>query len=268
MYNSLKQRTRAVLELATEGGRLSRAADIFLVVLIVLNVLAVILETVDSVSSRMPRLFEMFELISVAIFTVEYLLRVWSCTAGANYPRPILGRLRFVLTPLLLVDLVALLPAYLPAVIALDLRSLRAVRLFRFVRLLKIARYSESLRTMGRVFAAKRAELGITLFGVAILLVLASTLIYFAEHGTQPEVFSSIPAAMRWGVCTLTTVGYGDVYPVTMSGKAIGTIIAILGVGLFALPAGILGSGFMEEVEKRKQRHPYVCPHCGHAPAD
>jgi voltage-gated potassium channel len=129
-------------------------------------------------------------------------------------------------------------------------------------RVAKLARYSTSLQLVGKVVQAKKHELSVTLFVLFLMLVIASCLIYYAEHEAQPDVFSSIPAAMWWGVATLTTVGYGDAYPVTATGKLIASIMAVLGVGMFALPAGILGGGFMEAVQQRRDA-PRQCPHCG-----
>jgi voltage-gated potassium channel len=231
MYAKLKRRTLAGLEEAQSGDLVSRGVDLFLISLIALNVLAVILETVDFLATRWMTFFDLFEKVSVALFTVEYLLRMWACTANERYAHPVFGRIRFALTFFAVIDLLAILPFYLPMIVALDLRFLRAVRLFRIFRLFKAGRYSESLRTMGRIFARTRAELSITLFLTLILLVLASALMYFAEQDVQPEAFSSIPAAMWWGVVTLTTVGYGDIFPVTTLGRLIGTLIAILGMG-------------------------------------
>jgi voltage-gated potassium channel len=133
----------------------------------------------------------------------------------------------------------------------------------RLARWLKIARYSQALDTLGRVLRSRKAELGITAFLGLLLLLFASSLMYFVEHEAQPRVFSSIPSAMWWGVVTLTTVGYGDIYPVTSLGKFIGGAIEILGIGLFALPAGIVASGFAEELQRRKQERGHQCPHCG-----
>jgi len=149
---------------------------------------------------------------------------------------------------MMLIDLVAIVPSYLPT--SLDLRAVRA---FRLIRLLKLTRHSASLTLVLEVLKRKRDELLSTAFVAALLLVVSSSLMYYAENATQPEVFSSIPAAMWWGVVTLTTVGYGDVYPVTLVGKLIGAVVAMTGIGLFAMPAGILGSGFMEVFTERRQ---------------
>jgi voltage-gated potassium channel len=139
-------------------------------------------------------------------------------------------------------------------IIHFDLRFVRVLRLLRLSRLIKLGRYSDSLKTLGNVFKGKKEELLITAFALAILLILASSLMYFAENEVQPQAFSSIPAAMWWGIATLTTVGYGDIYPVTTLGKLMGSVIAVLGIGMFALPAGILSSGFAEKIKKAERR--------------
>ena len=262
MIAKLKKRIFEILEIASIGDSYSRIFDIFIMTLILLNVIAVILETVESLGSRYMLFFETFEMFSVAVFSIEYLLRIWSCTIAERYNRPLMGRLRFSVTPMALIDLMAILPFYLPMIIPLDLRFIRALRLFRFFRLLKMTRYSDSLKTFGNVIRAKKEELVITIFFILILLVISSSLMYFCENEAQPDVFSSIPASMWWGVATLTTVGYGDVYPITPIGKFLGAIIAILGIGMFAIPTGILGSGFIEEIQK-KEKKSNICPHCG-----
>jgi voltage-gated potassium channel len=157
------------------------------------------------------------------------------------------------------VDLVSILPSLIPGG-TLDLRFIRSLRLARLARTLKLARYSQSLQTLGRVLRAKREELVVTGIAGALLLICASSIMYFAEHDAQPQQFSSIPASMWWGVVTLTTVGYGDIFPVTPLGKILGAFIALLGIGLFALPAGILASGFSDELRRNEPR---TCPRCG-----
>ena len=262
MKFQIKKRTYEVLEKAAVGDILSRIFDIFIMSLIFLNIIAVILETVDSIALHFLPLFRTFEIISVVIFTVEYVLRLWSCTINKKYSNSLKGRIRFALTPMAIVDLVAILPFYVPMIIPFDLRFVRVLRLIRMFRLFKVSRYSSSMKTLAAVLKAKKEELFITAFVVIILLVVFSSLMYFVENTAQPEAFSSIPAAMWWGVATLTTVGYGDVYPVTPIGKFLGALIAILGIGMFALPAGILGSGFVEEMRKKREKK-VVCPHCG-----
>ncbi|AFZ43102.1 Ion transport protein [Halothece sp. PCC 7418] len=264
----LKYRVYTFLDLAEPQDFASKCFDIFLLGLIFLNLVAVALETVDSLFEQYYFWFRAFEIFSVAVFTIEYLLRVWSCTVKEAYRHPIWGRLRFMVTPLSIIDLLAIIPFYLP-LLSPQLRVGRALRLFRLFRVLKLNRYTDSLKILVRVLRLKQEELILSLFVLSILLAIASSLIYFAEHNAQPEAFSSIPEAMWWGTITLTTVGYGDVYPITLIGRMLGAILAILGIGLFALPAGILASGFSEELQarkaKRKQENASVCPHCGKA---
>lgn len=261
-YEGLKRRTYQIVERVDENDREGYAFDLFIMALIVLNVAAVLLETVEWIAAPIRGFFYGFEIFSVAVFSAEYILRLWSCTANPRYAGALRGRLRYALTPLALIDLLAILPFFLEF-LALDLRFVRSLRLFRLLRIFKLARYSSSMRTLGNVLKAKKEELLVTLFVVLILLVFAASAMYYAEHDEQPDKFSSIPAAMWWGVATLTTVGYGDVYPVTVEGKLLGAVIAVLGVGLFALPTGILASGFAEEIQRTQRRDVLVCPHCG-----
>ena len=236
--------------------------DRFIVVLIALNILAVFLASIEQIAQDFERAFYIFAVFSVGVFSIEYVMRLWSCTVNPKYAQPILGRLLFVISPMAIVDLLAIAPFYLPMLIHADLRFLRILRLFRLFRIFKFGRYSESLKTIGNVLRARRSELYITVFVIFILLILSSSLLYYAEHDAQHEKFPSIPGSLWWSVVTLTTVGYGDVFPITPLGKIFGAIISFLGIGLFALPAGILGAGFLDEI-RNKRCEKAVCPHCG-----
>jgi voltage-gated potassium channel len=263
---SLKERIFQVLEVAHAGeDTASRRFDIFMLTLISLNVLAVMLETVDYIAEAYLVYIHIFDVISVGIFTVEYGLRLWTTTLDERYKRPVLGRIRYSLTPLALVDLFAILPFYIPFLIPLDLRFIRILRLLRIGRVLKMGRYSESIQTFERVFIKKKEELLMSLFLVMILLVICSSIMYIAENEVQPDKFGSIPDAMWWGVVTLATVGYGDVYPMTPLGKFVGGVVALLGVAVYALPTGILAAGFGEELHTKRKKKPSerTCPHCG-----
>ncbi|MGD2175295.1 MAG: ion transporter [Candidatus Brocadiaceae bacterium] len=261
MAKSVKRRVFEIMEkgLGDDRDLPSRTFEVSIMALIALNVVAVALGTVGSLRARYGALFQAFETFSVAVFTAEYLARMWSCASVPAYAHPIKGRLRFALTPMAMVDLAAILPFYMPMILPVDLRVVRAIRL---VRLFKLGRYSDSLRTLGGAIRAKKHELSITVFVVFVLLVISSSLMYFVENRAQPEAFSSIPAAMWWAVSTLTTVGYGDMYPVTVLGKLLGALISLLGIATFALPAGIIASGFAQELQRRFRRA-VVCPHCG-----
>lgn len=262
-----KKRIHEIIEKSSPEDLTGRLFDFFIMSLIFLNVTAVILETVPAIAKTMGSFFYFFELFSVIVFTIEYALRLYSVTADEKYTHPIKGRLRFAFTFMAIVDLAAILPFYLPFLVTVDMRFLRALRLLRFLRILKIGRYSESIQLLGGVAKAKREELTITFYVLFILLIIASSLMYYFEHAAQPENFSSIPAAMWWGIATLTTVGYGDIYPITVLGKLTGAVIAVLGIGIFALPAGIIASGLIEEIQKRNHNEnhpcPEYCPHCG-----
>jgi voltage-gated potassium channel len=248
------------VEVAAVGDRASRIFDLVILSLILLSTVAVVLESVDSIRTQFELEFAVFELFCVLIFTVEYAVRIWSCVEYERFKRPVRGRLRFALRPMLIIDLIAVAPFFL-ALVGLDMRFVRLLRVFRILRLGKLARYLDALQLMAKVLRRSWDELAVTLLVISVLLVMSATLMYVVEHESQPEVFSDIPATMWWAIVTLTTVGYGDVYPVTMLGKVLASIIAILGIGILALPTAILGSAFVEELQgSRKKRS---CPHCG-----
>ncbi|WP_365889320.1 ion transporter [Desulfuromonas sp.] len=221
---------------------------------------AVVLVSVRDLEERYALYFEAFELFSVVVFSAEYLSRLWSCVTDPRYVRPVAGRLRFAATPMAVVDLLAVMPFYI-GLVGIDLRFIRSLRLLRIVRVAKVGRYVKALQLFSKVLGAKREELVLTLGMMLLLLIIASCFMFYVENPVQPEHFSDIPHTMWWAVATFTTVGYGDVYPVTGLGKFLAGIVAILGIGLFALPTGILGAGFVEEMQKRKGRR--RCPHCG-----
>ncbi|MBL1216318.1 MAG: ion transporter [Planctomycetes bacterium] len=257
----MKRRVWDIVEVAKPGDVASRTFDIAILALIFLNVIAVIIGSIHEVEQRLGGFLSVFETVSVFVFTLEYLARMWACTMDDKYSNPFSGRLRLALSPMAIVDLLAILPFYLPF-IGVDLRSLRVLRLLRIVRVAKVGRYYSSLTLIRKVFRARKEELILTSAMMGLLLVVSSSLLYYCENGAQPDTFSSIPATMWWAVATLTTVGYGDIYPVTLLGKLCASVIAILGIGMFALPTGIIGAGFVEAVQKTKSE-PARCPHCG-----
>lgn len=226
-----------------------------IVSLILVNTLAVVLETVQSIYSSYKVFFVTFELFSIIVFSIEYGLRL------LTYKEKNKRFFKFLLSPSMLVDLFAILPFYLPLILGFDLRVIRLLRLFRMMRFFKLGRYTKASVTIRKVFISKKEELILSLFITFFLIIIASCLMYFTENEAQPDKFSSIPETMWWSVATLTTVGYGDIYPITALGKLWAACIAILGIGMFALPAGILASGFSEEFKQIKQKP--VCPRCG-----
>lgn len=232
----------------------SRLVDATIVTAIVATVAAVLLSTVDPVDQRFGWLLDTVLVLAVGLFTAEYAIRAWACTCEEGYEDPIEGRIRFALTPLALVDLLALLPFYLGLLVHVvtlgGAEAMAVVHLLLLLVFFKLGRYSKALRTLARVIHRRRAELGAVLLVDAVLLVVVSSAMYFAEGGIQPETFSSIPKTMYWGLLQMTTIGHGAMTPATQAGQIIAGFAALLGVAMFALPAGILGAGFTEAFQE------------------
>jgi voltage-gated potassium channel len=247
-----------LLEANASGDPVSKAVDATIVALIVLALSSVLLSTVDSVQASIGWLLDTVLVVAVLAFTAEYALRLWSCTCEPAYADPVEGRIRFALTPLALVDALALAPFYIALVANVvtfgSAELAPVIQLFLLLLFLKLARYSRALRTLGRVLHARRGELLAVLVVDLVLLVAVSSAMYFVEGDVQPQAFSSIPETMWWGLVTMTTVGYGDVTPVTHGGRVIAGIASLLGVAMFALPAGVLGAGFTEAFQKASEK--------------
>ena len=254
-----RKRVWEIVEVARGDDVASRVFDAVIICLILASTAAIVLESVAGVRERYQLAFDVFEWISVSVFTIEYVARLWACPVDERFRHPVWGRLRFASRPLLMIDLLAIAPFFMLSA-GLDLRFVRVLRAFRVLRIAKLTRYSKALQLMGRVLRRTWDELAVTLFAIAIMLVLASILMYAVEHNAQPEKFADIPTTMWWAVITLTTVGYGDVYPITVLGKCTAALISVLGVGLLALPTAILGAAFVDELAAPKKAH---CPHCG-----
>lgn len=249
-----RSRIYSLLEPPAGARGAARWVTLAIVTLVLLNVVANILASVESVFLAYRRELFAFEVISTLLFTLEYVLRLWSCTASPDprFQSPVLGRLRFAATPMLIIDLLAILPFYLLIWTSVDLLFLRVFRLFR---IFKLTRYSPAMNMLLEVLRREARSFGATGFILLVILVFASSGMYLVEHEAQPESFGSIPAAMWWAVATLTTVGYGDVTPITPWGKFFGATITIVGVGMVALPAGILASAFTDELRRRREEY-------------
>ena len=247
--NRFRIRTHAFLDLAVPGDRWGLWFDWFMVVLISANVAAVILETVPSLAITHGPIFEWFDTASVIVFTIEYVFRVWSCVEDRahDYHHPLWGRLRFMVSPMGIVDFLAFAPFYLSFFVAADLRILRV---FRLIRLLKLTRYSPALGIIARVVRDQAKALTAAMFIMLTALLLTATIIYLVEHEAQPDKFTSIPESMWWALATLTTVGYGDLTPITPLGKFFGALTMVLGLGMIALPTGVIATGFANEIRK------------------
>lgn len=266
----IKQRLFEIIQLSEDNDLASRVFDISLISLIILNIIMVIVETFR-IPAAVQTVIDHAETVSVIIFSVEYLTRLW--TSDLLYPKlhPIVARIRFIVSFMAIIDLLSILPFYIPMIIPVDLRVLRALRILRLFRLFKINRYTNALSTIGKVFRRKASELISSIFVVLLLMIISSVIMYNVENQAQPDLFDNALSAMWWAVATLTTVGYGDIYPVTVLGKILSAVIALIGIGLVAVPTGIITSGFMEVLEENKENKSpkendkkCFCPYCGH----
>lgn len=257
---TLRRRLYLILEPTEKGGILERIFEFLLVIIIILNIFAIVMDSVEEYDIRYQLFFRNFEIFSVIFFTLEYALRLYSIVENPRYKHPVKGRLSFAGTWLAVIDLLAFVPFYL-TFLPFDLRFLRIFRLMGLFRMFKVARYLHALTIFRRVVYDRREQLVLSIILIMFMLVIISTIMFYAEHEAQPGVFSSIPATMWWGIATLTTVGYGDMVPITMLGKILGGMFAVIGFGLLALPAGIISSGFFEFMHNEKKS--IKCPHCG-----
>jgi voltage-gated potassium channel len=250
---TLRQLAYVVLEEGqTEGGP-ARIVEYLLIALIVSNTIAVILETVPELYNAYHGFFAAFEQITVYIFGIEYFVRLWSSVEDPRIgtEHPVRGRFRFAMRPMMVVDFLSFAPYFVALAFggAVDLRALRVLRL---LRLLKIARYSQAMPALlGVLYAERRA-----LFGAFILLIftvcVTGEVMHLIEGSVQPKLFGTLPGAMYWAITTLTTVGYGDETPITWAGKLWAGITMVTGLVLFALPVGIIATGFVNGLHKRE----------------
>ncbi len=249
---SLRKRIWEILEKGNSNDKVSFYTDIFLITLIIFNIIAVLLETVDSIYSKYALEFLIFERFSTLIFLIEYLLRIWVCVEEKIKSNKLITRLKYASTWPAIIDLLAVLSGLLPMIFEVDLRILRALRM---LRLLKFSRYFKVMNLLLGVLKEEKQSFLAAMFLLTIAMLIASTGIYLFEKDAQPDKFSSIPEAMWWAIATLTTIGYGDVTPVTGMGKFFGAIIAIIGIGVVALPSGILASGFTDQLKRRQAQY-------------
>jgi len=259
MYSKVKKHVFDILDKGEQNGIAERIFDVFILTLIALNSLAVLIESTIT-SAAFLYFLSVFEVASVTIFTVEYLLRLW--VSDLYYPdKPKWkARIRYIITGMAIIDLLAILPFYVPFLIPIDLRVLRTLRLIRLMRLFKANRYTKSMETIFKVLKDKSSELISSIVVIITLMIISSAIMFNFENQAQPTVFRTIFDSLWWASSTFTTVGYGDIYPVTALGKFLSAIISLFGIALIAIPTGIIASGFTE-IHRRKER---ICPTCGH----
>ena len=234
------------------GGKIGYYTDWFIMSLIAANVVAVALETVDPLYARHATFFYWFEIVSVAIFSIEYLARIWACTVQKGYQHPVYGRVEFARRPMLIVDLLAILPFILTGG-AYNSFIIRLLKLLRLLRVARVGRFSQAWVSLSDAIYGRRFELALSGAVAFLIMLISSAFLYALEGDTQPDAFGSIPRALWWSVATLTTVGYGDVTPVTVMGRIFAGLTAIAGIGLIAMPTGILAAAFSEAMQNRKK---------------
>ncbi len=251
--NKLRISIAQILESSGPYLRYGRWLDAFLIILIIGNVIAIVLESVSEIAIAYTDLFIRIEIISVAIFTIEYITRVWASVDKEQYKHSSLShtkiRLKYMMSPLAVIDLLAILPSYLMLFVSFDLRFLRV---FRLMRVFKLTRYSRAMQLLLQSFKEEASSLLAAFFIMGVVLIIASCGIYLIEHDIQPDKFGSIPAAMWWAMATLTTVGYGDVVPITPLGRFFGGVITVVSMGMVAIPTGLLASSFSDQLRQRR----------------
>ncbi|SIQ48415.1 ion transporter [Pseudacidovorax sp. RU35E] len=248
---SLRQKAHALVFASPYGGRLHGHFDFVIAGCVLLSVIAVILESVQWVEYRFHLELVALDIAVVSVFTLELCLRLYGCVEEPGFERPLVGRLRQARSPGMVIDVLAILPFFLEAFFhyVLDLRFLR---IFRLLRLLKLTRYTDATRTLAKVIGREWPVMAAAAFIMLLLVVLTASLGYVFEHDAQPDKFENIPQSIYWAVITLASVGYGDITPVTPAGRAVTIVLALIGIGIFAIPAALLSSAFSDQLHKER----------------
>ncbi|MBU6188118.1 MAG: ion transporter [Betaproteobacteria bacterium] len=248
---TFRQRVHALVFPSEYGGRLHGYFDAFIAAWVLISVFSVILESVHSISYLLHIELIVIDVIAVAIFTMEYCARLYCCVEDERYRGAVSGRLRQAKSASMVIDLLAILPFFLEALIH-HLVDLRFLRIFRLLRLLKLTRYTGATRTLAKVIVREWPVMAAAAFIMLLLVVLTASLGYLFEHEAQPDKFENIPQSIYWAVITLASVGYGDISPVTPAGRAITIVLALIGIGIFAIPAALLSSAFSDQLHKER----------------
>jgi voltage-gated potassium channel len=245
----IRLRTMQILDKGDVDDKPSLWCDRLITLVILLSVTEIILESVDSIGSVYGAQLAMFETFSIAFFTLEFLLRLWS-NGSRHSDSDRKGRKDYIFSFHGLVDIISILPFYLQAIF--PGADLRVLRLLRLTRLLKLSHYSTAIEDLASAIYAERRSFGAVVYLLSIAIVASSTLMYYAEAAVQPEKLASIPHAIYWSVITLTTVGYGDISPITPVGKAIAIVTAFLGIATLAIFSGIVATSFANQLARKK----------------
>ena len=249
---TFRQRVHALVFPSAYGGDLRHLYDSFIVVWVVISVLAVILESVHSVHYMLNMEFLILDAIAVSIFTLEYTLRLYCCVEEPGYKKAVAGRLKLAKSTSSIIDLLAIAPFFLEVFLH-HLIDLRFMRVFRLLRLLKLTRYTGATQSLMKVIAREWPVMAASAFIMLLLVVMTASLGYLFEHEAQPEKFENIPQSIYWAVITLASVGYGDISPVTPAGRAMTIVLALIGIGIFAIPAALLSSAFSDQLKSDRE---------------
>lgn len=271
----LEQKIYNLIREDDENNLVANIVDSFLIFLVVVSVVVAFMNTFE-LSSQFKGTLSVLEIIFVVLFTVEYIIRMW--TAELMYPTlsPWKSRLKYAVSGMAIIDLLSILPFYLP-IFGISVGTLKVIKLVRLLRVFKINRYTNSLSLIGRVLKTRASQLVSSIIVIVVLIFIAAMLMYDVEHAAQPDKFNNALSAMWWAMSTITTVGYGDIYPITSVGRILSAVITFLGIGLTAIPTGIVSAGFIEQsqlavrqkrsADKERSEHNgsdmNYCPHCG-----
>lgn len=256
----MRARIHDILEMSDTKDPFCRIFSLFIVSLILLNVVCIVLESMDEIERHYRDLFWSIEIGSTLVFAFEYLLRLWSSVEskenGGTPKSDSRKRIQYIFSPMAIIDLIAFLPSLLQVLFpGIDLRFLRILRL---LRVFKLTRYFSTFELLFNVLYEERKNLAGIFVILIVILVMAASALYLVERDVQPEKFGSIPQAMWWAIAALTTVGYGDVYPQSYLGQILGSLVTILGIGMVALPSGILASAFSEQMRQKRESLQWV----------
>ena len=249
---TFRQKIHALMFESAYGGELKGFFDVFIGVWVLISVLAVVMETVASVTYLINIEFVILDTIAVAIFTLEFMMRIYSSVEEPGHRNPLTGRIKEFTKPSTFIDFLAILPFFLEVLLR-DHLDLRFLRIFRLARLLKLTRGSDATATLFKVIKREWPVMSAAAFIMILLIILTASLGYLVEHAAQPEKFENIPTAIYWAVITLASVGYGDISPITPIGRVITVIMSLLGIGIFAIPAGLLASAFSDQLHKERE---------------
>ena len=250
---TFRQHVHAIVWPSRFGGQINKFCDLFIIFWVLISVLSVLLETVESVHYILAMEFAVLDSVAVAIFTTEYLMRVYSCVEDPRFKAAFLGRARYAFTPGAVIDALAVMPFFLEALLH-HLFDLRFLRIFRMLRLLKLTRFSDATKLVWDGIKREAGTIGASFFVMLLVIILCGAVGYLFEHAAQPEKIDSIPTAIYWSVITLGSVGYGDIAPVTSMGRVIASLMALLGIALIAIPSGILAAAFTDQLRIEREK--------------